>query len=322
MRQLFTAAAISSLAIFASSSFAALTVSSTRTAINATQDRVVLFGLSDVASDGLLAADIRIRSIGANMFFSAPVIDLDADTQTINVKRSNPNTVVFTSAATNVFFTQVGTTTPDNGSTSAGTPPALAAGTNDFGIVGFDGRPPVRGTPAGATVNGGLGAAFFAAVVPTGTPVRFSGQLAAESGFIVGPFDFTNGGGGPVNSPPVIGAVPTTVVNFGNLAAPRPFSVDISTTDANAADVLALTLGALPAGIFGVSVVGGGTSPEVFTVAGFVSGTLIGSTVAVPFSVSDGTVLTSGSFSIQAIPEPTTLAALSMVGLVALRRRK
>ena len=136
-------------------------------------------------------------------------------------------------------------------------------------------------------------------------------------------FNGTTNAAGPSNSDPVVTAPPTTTVTFGTVVStPAPYSVQVTATDANAADILSLTAGTLPAGVTVNSITGSGTSPATFTVTGTVAYSLSGGpNVTIPFNVTDGTSTVGSSFALSVVPEPTSLAALAGAMVVGLRRR-
>lgn len=329
------AAAVGGLAI-ASTSFGAVTFSGARTAINGTTDRVVLYALSSVEADQLLGAEITAVST-APMTFAPAAVNGDGVLE-VGVKAANVLTATTTRAQSGVFQTVApGYPLPSNISADDTTPPALASGNvTNFQIVGFDGRAePTRGTNAGASVNGGLGAAIFAAIVPTGTVVTFTGKAGTEAGVsgnlnVVVP-------GGTGNLPPTFVGGPDfpVVVSYANgddVNTPKPFSVQITVNDPDAGQTLVLTPGASPSGITNVqvtSVATGVGSGRTFTVTGNAAWVPFNPAVdyTLPFSVSDGAsagleAAITGSISISVIPEPASLGALAGLGILALRRRK
>jgi hypothetical protein len=128
------------------------------------------------------------------------------------------------------------------------------------------------------------------------------------------------------NAAPAVQPVGTTTVTFGSVvSAGAPFSVQVTATDANAADILTLAVGTLPAGVSGVTVTpnAGAVSPATFTVAGTVDYSTNQTTVMIPFTVSDGQGGSApGSFALAVVPEPASLFALCGVASIAIRRRK
>lgn len=124
-------------------------------------------------------------------------------------------------------------------------------------------------------------------------------------------------------APVVTDPAPVAVVFGPTVTDGAPFSATVSATDVNLTDTLALAVGTLPAGISGIAVTGGGTSPQSFVVTGTVDYSLNGTTVLIPYTVSDGQGgTTPGTITLVITPEPTTLTALAGVGTLLLRRRK
>jgi hypothetical protein len=167
------------------------------------------------------------------------------------------------------------------------------------------------------------GARFARLVFNTSTPqINMVISLAGETGAGV---DYTFGVT-PSNSAPVpVGPVAPTPVVFGTVVSNGAnFSVSVTVTDADAADVLALTLGSLPAGITNTQVTGGGTTPQVFTITGNVNYSLNKSTVVIPFTVTDGVGghTIPGSFSLIVTPEPASLAVLGGAAIMGIVRRR
>jgi hypothetical protein len=126
----------------------------------------------------------------------------------------------------------------------------------------------------------------------------------------------------PNVAPIVVDPAPQAVV-FGSVVSNgAPFSATIGATDINLADILSLAV-TPTAGISNIVITGGGTSPTNFTVTGTVDYSLNGTTVLVPYTVSDGAGgSTGGNITLVITPEPATLGALAGVGTLLLRRRK
>jgi hypothetical protein len=125
--------------------------------------------------------------------------------------------------------------------------------------------------------------------------------------------------------PPLILPVPPTPVVFGsNVGSGKTFSVTVHVTDPDAADILSLALGTLPAGVTNTLVSGGGVSPQGFTITGTVSYSLNKTTVTIPFNVTDGVGghTVPGSFDLVVTPEPASLTALGGTALTGLVRRR
>lgn len=321
------AAAVGGLAV-TSSSFAALTFSTARqTGLAGGLDRVVLYALSDNAADQLLGADLTITS-PANLVFAPASVNGDGVLQ-VGVRAPNLLTATNSRGSNAVFQTIApGFPLPSDLSADDVTPPDLASGNvKNFQIVGFDGRAePTRGTNAGAAINGGLGAAVFAAVVPTGAAVTFTGKIGTEAS-ISGNVNETNTGvivSAPAFSAGTLGGsdarqslattgdnptIYTLTVDFGNLASvPASFSIDTNMTESGSI----ASVGALPSGITAAA------SGDV--ISGTIDGVLRG-TYDIALTGS-GNPADTATLRIVAIPEPATLSVLAGVGLLALRRRK
>ncbi len=255
---------------------AAMVVTSERSAVDARYDRVVLYALNDVASDQLLNADIEVSTFGGNLVF--PVVTVN-DANELSIRRSVLQSVTTTRGALGVFWTLLGPTDPSHqGPDDLSDFPPLLYGAWRFSISGIDGRlEPTRGTDAGSSVNGGRGAAVFAAVVPKGLPVFWRGRIGAESG-VSGTFGYTLGA-----SPP-----PPT----GGLAAPPPDPFD-----------------APPPGQFGsgtlvdadprLMLLTSGDGPTIYTLTADFTGT---SDVSIPFELD--THISNGSWITRILSSP------------------
>lgn len=154
-------------------------------------------------------------------------------------------------------------------------------------------------------------------------------RLAQNAGNSASPNAFSFDGSTAVvssNAAPVVQPTGTTTVTFGSVVTSgAPFSVQVTATDTNATDVLKLAVGALPAGVGGVTVTptAGSVSPATFTVAGTLDYSTNQTTVTIPFTVTDGQGgSTPGTFALAVVPEPTSLAALGGVVASLIRRRK
>jgi len=146
-------------------------------------DRVTLYVLSRAGD--ILGSDITVTSGTPNgLKFSTPVdTNDDGEPDTLNIKNANV-LVANRTAANNIVFKLLAPGYPKPDNTDPSTYPAYGQGLTTFQIAGFDDRDAATfdlGLKAGASQNGGLGAAIFSAVVPTGTSVTFSGSAGDDS---------------------------------------------------------------------------------------------------------------------------------------------
>jgi hypothetical protein len=213
-----------------------------------------------------------------------------------------------------------------NGVAATGTTWGAAAGITNFSIDFAATGDAASFVPSAVTPFN-----FATLVVPdAATTLSFSGLIGGRTGGSI-PYTYTaNIGGGPLPTPQfsagTLGGadarqsltstgdnptIYTLTVNFGNIASiPASFSIDTNMTDSGTI----ATVGASPsAGITGLTATGD-------VISGNIDGFLRGS-----FDIQltgSGTTGDSAILRIVAIPEPTTLAGLAGVALLALRRRK
>lgn len=309
-RTALLAAAIGGLVV--SSSFAGFTISHTVTSVDATYDQVDIFALNTGGDTGtgLLAVEIAVAADAGDVAYFR------------STSAGAPN-LTNTSETANRSFIRIdnedASTTSLVSRTPAGNWPLVPAiGASTVGIEDFSVT--VAGLAGAKPANTGAGALFATLFVSKGYGAAVTGNVGGEVGSKI-PFSFNIGG--PVNTAPEIASVVDAAVNFGSLVStPLPFSATVNATDAQAADVLSLVAGTLPAGVTIGSITGGGTSPEQFVISGTVAYPGSNTTLVVPFTVSDGSLSTSGSFNIVVTPEPTALGALALGGMILGRRRK
>ena len=331
------AAAVSSL--IASDAFGGYIFSTQRTPLtgaNAGLDRVVLYALGTGTFGDVFAADLTVTSGMANglKFTIIPdetdpvVAFLSANPQTAN--RSRGHSTLFHTIAPG--FPQ-----PPTGSPTG--PATYSEGVTTFKIIGFDGRDGSSvdiGVKADSSQNGGRGAAIFAAVVPSagscqaGWPtVSFTGEIIDEQlGSQNIPIAVTDGTVATLNLAPVFISPPPQTINFGGSSAESmPFSVTFTASDPNVCNILSLAIGTIPAGVSGITVspAAGAQTPATFTVTGLLARSTIGTTVTLPFTISDGQgASTPGALIFNVVvPEPTSVAAIAgAIGWAAARRRR
>lgn len=306
------AAAIGSLV--ASSAFAGFTVTNTRTSVDATLDRIDIYALNTGGDTGtgLLAVEMTSASTAGEAVWRSTSAGNwnplnSADTANRSQVRVDPEDVSSSSLVSK-------TPSANQPLAAAYGPSTVALGNFGVVIAGLSGAIPPQ-----SPVTGNLFASLF---VSKNFSSTISGNVGGSAGSKVGFSFVTVGTGGEVPVAPVVVPGSTANVVFGQIVTNgAPFSVVVNTTDANAADVLSLTVGSV-AGISNVVVTGGGTSPEAFTITGTVDYSLNGTTVVVPVTVSDGALTGSGSFSLVVTPEPTSLSLIGLSGLLMGRRRK
>lgn len=308
------AAAIGSLV--ASSAFAGFTVSHTRVSENATFDRIDIYALNDGAGTGtgLLAVEMTSAATAGEAVWRSTAAGNwnplnSADTALRSQVRVDPDDVSSSSLVSK---------TPSANQPLA---PAYGASTvalGNFGVV-------IAGLSGAIAPQGATGNLFASLFVSKSYAATISGNVGGSAGAKVG-FSFTTGGVVVQNVPPTITGNTGASVVFGTIVTtPLPFSGTVTVADADSADVLSLTLGALPANVSGVTVTPSGTNPKTFTIAGTIA--YIGNGVtSIPFSTSDGVAASSpdptGNFNITVTPEPASLSALALSSLLMGRRRK
>ena len=309
------AAAIGGLFV-ASSSFASFVVSRTYTSVDATFDRVDVYALNDGVGTGtgLLAVEMAVDgAVGSNAIFrstaaGAPNITNTADT---------PNRSFVRIDSEDASTTSLVSRSPAGNWPLRADLGASTVGIEDFSVVvaGLAGAAPAQVAP------GALFARLFVTKAYQGLATgNVGGSAGAKVGFSI------QLGGGVVNVVPTINSNSGANVNFGAIVTtPLPFSGTVVLADADAGDVLSLTLGALPANVSGVTVTPSGTNPRTFTIAGTIA--YIGNgTTNIPFTTSDGQSASSpdptGVFAIRVTPEPASLSLIGLGGMLMGRRRK
>jgi hypothetical protein len=173
------AAAFCGVAMVSGSAQAALTFSTERSAVgtNGQFERVVLYALSDTstgAAANVFGGDVAVSTTTPNgLKFAVLDSDFDGTPDTVAAFQNPVTTATRTRADSNVFKL-IGASAPDprDGANAA----AFNNGLNNWSITAAADNN--VGYLADSTVNGGKGYAVFAAVVPTGAPVVYSGTVS------------------------------------------------------------------------------------------------------------------------------------------------
>lgn len=308
------AAAIGGLLV-TSSSFAGFTVTATLGATVDGLDRWDVVAVNTGGDTGVQIKGLEYFYAGSPAAFQVDDVtdsgggDPNGVADTVNLLSTSRTRIRVSATAANNVFVGV---SPSN---EFAEPNPYAAGAAAF-----------QGAIANTGTTNASGAGFQVAriFIPAGGSGVFSGNIGGDIGSKVG-YSVTLGGGPGGNDPVIVNDGASTTATFGQIVTNgAPFSIVIQGTDADAGDILSLAVGALPAGVSNVTVSPATSgSPANFTVSGTVDYSLNGTTVNVPITLTStqGTADT-GSFNIVVVPEPTSLAALGLSGLLLGRRRK
>jgi hypothetical protein len=121
----------------------------------------------------------------------------------------------------------------------------------------------------------------------------------------------------------------TTSAVFGPVVTDgAPFSIQMQVTDQDGDNLSFLGFGTLPAGVLNLMVTPlTSGNPATFMISGFVDYILNGTTIAIPFTVSDdasplfgGPGIVTGSFNVAVTPEPASVALAGLVWPLVMRR--
>lgn len=288
-------------------------VSSSTVSVHATLDRVDLYARNTGGGtgEGLIAVALSVNATsGSVAYFRSTPDGLPNVTNTSRAFQRSFVRIDDADASSSLLIDR---------SPAGNWPLVPALGTQTVGIEDFAVTVVSFGGPTPA--SSGAGARFASLYVSKPYVASISGFLGGEVGSKV-PFAIVVPP--PLPPPwPVVQPPPDTVVQFGNVVSDgAPFSVAVNAFSSDATDVLSLHVGVLPAGVSVTSITGGGMSPQTFIVSGRVDYGLVGTTVWVPFTVSN----TNGSsipaaFKLIVIPEPGALSAGMLLGGFLRRRR-
>ena len=312
-RTALLAAVVGGLA--ASTSFGGFIITTTTTALGNGLQQIDLYALNtgNGTGTGLLTYDITIdSSVGSRVFFrstaaGAPNVLNTSETPNrsyfrIDDEDSSTTSLVSRTPAAPANWTLA----PDQG--------ASTVGQEDFSVA-------VVSLLGAKPANTGSGAHFAQLIVNTGYSGQISGTIAGDQG---GGVPIHIGGDPPEpNVPPVVVSPAAQTVTFGKVvSAGLQFSSVVTATDANAVDILSLTVGTIPAGVSNINVIKTIVSGvATFTVTGLLNYSTNKTTVTIPVNVSDGQVTTTAAIVLNVVPEPTTLAASALLSLGLVRRR-
>jgi hypothetical protein len=312
MRRTLIAAAAVSAATLASSAFAGFSFT-TDTSTDGAFTVFLIRAINDGAGTGteLDGYDVSYAlNPGNNAVFGTSDNDFDSIPDTADL--ININNVAQKS------FLRVGNPTTTNivsATPSASTEPSPWGSINSWSLAAIS---------TGSEVATGTGA-VIARLFVTGPNAGgdITGQIGGNEGSAV-PFSYHFGAGvGPGDT-----VAPVVVVNPASAVIVIPVDTGFGPVDISATDNVGVTslqlAGSLPAQIAdNVSITGDADGPLSMSGTGFTAADIGSYTLT--FTAMDAAGNSgSGSFllNVTAVPEPTTLAALAGVGLLALRRRK
>ncbi len=222
-------------------------------------------------------------------------------------------------------LTRVRVNTSPTGNTFVGVSPAtgpIAFNPYMCGVKHFSGA--VANT--GNTQATGAGFQIMRIFLLPGQYGFLGGNIGGDAGAKV-PFSGVYPGGipgGPAGSNPTIDSISAepAVAYFGSdFSAGAPFSVTVHASDTNPTNVLSLTAANI-AGVYDVSIAGGGAGPQDFVITGKIAASRIYTPMIIPITLqnqSGGAVV--DSICVYALPEPATFAALALCATVLGRRR-
>lgn len=301
-------AAIAGIAL-ASESFAGFTVTATRNFIGGGFDRWDIVAINNGGDTGTQIKGLEYFYQGAPVAFEVFDADENGVNDTVNLSSTSRTRIrVAVAPSSNVY---VGLNPAGQG---------VEPNPYENGLTAFSGAIANTGT----TFATGTGFQIARLFVPSGSGVmQFSGNIGGDVGSKV-PFSVNLCRCQPVtNNPVLVNNNASTNVVFGQIVSGgAAFSVQIQATDQDAGDVLALVVGALPAGISNITVAPATSgSPANFTISGLVDYSLNGQTIVVPITINSTSGRASGQFQIVVTPEPGAIVAVGLVGVNLASRR-
>ncbi len=321
---LLTAAGVTAVALASSFASAGFTVTQTTTSnVAPGLDRIDIFGLNTGGTTGVQVKGVSLNfatTNGKKVYFTG--LDTEVDGNGDPTPNGVLDTVDLFNSATTANKSQIRLNgTPSNNSYVGVTPSGGPVEPNAF-IVGT----PTFGVSVanlGSTnASSGTGFRFARLFVDTGAQGTVSGQIGGDIGQGV-PYSVSFGA--VINAPPVVTVTPPSLTIDVTPAGLEGGSAIVSANDPDVGgSVASLALvGSLPAQIADNVVISGpAAGPKTITISGLRFNDL--GTYVLSFVATDNLGLAglSQTFTLNIVPEPTTLGALAGVGLLALRRRK